>query len=1083
MLLCRHVPDRPHSVFRYPSLAAVLGLLVAQCAVGITAAHAHTSVCNLTCEYLHNPVGMDIRDPRLSWMLQSDHRGEKQTSYQVLVASTKQNLTPGKAELWDSGRLGSDQNVHVVYRGKPLKSDTTYWWKVRIWDKDSRPSDWSEPAFWSMGLTQRSDWKARWIGRRAEPASQFGSPGDARWIWFPETIPANGASVITRYFRKLFEVNQAHKVRNAWLWITADDSCTVFINGQRVVGIRDWWVPSLVDVTKLIVPGKNVLAVAATNDNRSPAGLICRLVIGLDSGDMVTAESDKTWLTSDMVTRDWQSVSFRSPTWKYAKELGQDGCQPWGRISTQTVGGEPSPLFRKAFAVVKPVRSAHVYVCGLGYHELHLNGRKVGDHVLEPGFTRYDRRALYVTYDVTKNLRQGMNALGVMLGNGWFNSATRDVWDFDKAPWRNTPRLILQLQIRYIDGSTQAVVSDSTWSTSAGPITFNAIRNGETYDARLEQPGWDTPGYQEHGWQEAVEVEGPTQKLVAQKTLPNRVVKLIKPVTMTEPKPGVFVFNMGQNLAGWCRIKVSGSAGTTVTIRYDERLNSDGSLNQCNGGHIYSGHFQTDTYVLKGKGVEVWEPRFVYHGFQYVEVEGLSKRPCLDSVTACVVCTAFSDAGKFECSNSLLNKIQRNTLWSYKSNFATGYPTDCPHREKNGWTGDAHLAAETGLYNFNPQANYTKWIDDFEDAQHANGDLPGIVPTSSWGYGNGPAWDSALILIPWYVYLYAGDRRILEEHYPSFKRYVDYLTSRASGGIVPYGLGDWCPPVGGPDEHRTPSALTSTAYYYVDVRILAEVARMTGKTEDARIYAALAESVAKSFNDRFYNSSTGVYTGEDQTAMSTALYQGLVKTEEKRRVLETLIRGINANDGHLSTGILGTKYVLHVLSENGRTDLAYAMATKRTFPSWGYWVQQGATTLWEQWNGVGSHNHIMFGDISAWFCEALAGITADPGQPGFEHIIVRPNPINGLKWVKAEHMSMYGLIRSAWEQRNGELALEVTIPANTYATVYLPSLHPARIIESGKPLSTLKTMEPTHVEGNSVLVTVGSGDYRFVVRE
>ena len=723
----------------------------------------------------------------------------------------------------------------------------------------------------------------------------------------------------------------------------------------------------------------------------------------------------------------------------------------------------PSPLLRTEFEAGKPVKRATAYICGLGFYELSINGKKVGDSVLDPAFTRYDKRDLYVTHDVTDLVKRGANAIGVMLGNGWYNCHSRDSWDFDHAQWRNTPRMLFQMRVDYADGSSELVVSDGSWKTTTGPIVFDCIRNGETYDARLA-----LRQAQDAQWTPALIVDGPGGKLAAPNAPPVKVMETMKAVKITEPKPGVFVFDFGCNIAGWGRLSVAGPVGTKVTIRYDERLHPDGTLHQQNAAHMSSGEFQTDTYICKGVGRETWQPRFVYAGFRYAQIEGYPGRPTRDSLQALVLHTDFEKAGEFECSNDLLNEIQRLTLRSYVSNFL-GYPTDCPHREKNGWTGDAQIAAETGLYNFGVEANYARWMYDFDDCQkragedavaswiggegvgkEQQGDLPGIVPSGYWGYGTGPAWDSAYLLIPWYLYLYRGDSEVLKTHYDGMKRYVDYLTSRARDNIVDYGLGDWCPPEGGAQGYKTPHALTSTAYYYVDAKLVSETAKMLGKADDARKYAELADQIGKAFGKTFYDPKTGTYEGGEQCGMACAIYQGLVPAREKGKVMKALLAEVERRDGHVWAGILGAKYLLHALTDNGRADVAYEAVTKRDWPSWGYWIDQGATSLWEDWRGGSSRNHIMFGDIGAWFYEALAGINPDPAKPGFKHIIIRPQPVGDLEWVRAWHKSPYGVIRSSWKREGGEFTLDIEIPANTTATVYMPGEGKAHRVGSGR---------------------------------
>jgi len=897
-------------------LTCLIWLLLQGWVVVSDSSAADVTVGRLRCEYLVDPIGIDVPRPRLSWVLYSQRRGQKQTAYRILVATSLDKLRNDIGDLWDSSKVDSDRSIHIPYDGEPLTSRTRCYWKVRIWDKDGKPSPWSQPASWEMGLLKPDDWVAYWLSAPA-----------------PEP----------------------------------------------------------------------------------------------------------------------------------------DALEP-----------QPAPFFRKAFTLQKPIAQARVYITGLGYYELYLNGSKVGDHLLDPAFTRYDRRVLYVTYDVTKYLQRGENAIGIIVGNGWYNMHTRAVWDFDKAPWRDRPSTLCQLEVRFTDGSVKTIATDNTWKFATGPIRFDSIRNGEVYDARLELPDWSSPQFDDRQWLFAQVVSGPKGKLTAQMLPPIKITKTLAPVKLTEPKDGIYVFDIGQNIAGFAQLRTRGPRGTKVTLKYAERLNPDGTVDQKEiGKFIKSGQPQTDFYTLKGQGIETWRPRFVYHGFRYVQVTGLAEKPTLDSLRAHVVHTAFEPIGSFQCSSELLNRIHQNTLWSYISNFH-GYPTDCPHREKNGWTGDAHLAAEQGLLNFASAAAYTKWLNDIKDEQRPSGELPGIVPTSGWGYhwGNGPAWDSAYILIAWYLHQYRGDVRILEQHYDRFKRYVDYLTSKASDHIVALGLGDWVPA-----RSKTPRELTSTGYYYCDALIVSKIARLLGKTDDARKYAQLADQIKRAFNRHFYRPDTGVYDAGTQTAASCALYHKLVPPDQRPRVLHNLIKNIlDENAGHLDAGILGTKYLLDVLTDAGRADVAYTIATRTTFPSWGHWIEQGATTLWEQWDGGGSRNHIMFGHISAWFYKALAGINPDPNRPGFKHIIIRPCLLGDLRWVEASHLSMFGRIESAWRRSGDIVILEITIPPNTTATVYVPTSVPTSVTESGRPAEQSPHVRLIRTDPFYAVFEVDSGKYRFAAK-
>lgn len=764
--------------------------------------------------------------------------------------------------------------------------------------------------------------------------------------------------------------------------------------------------------------------------------------------------------------------------WKNALWIGR----------TTDTGQLPAPLLRKTFEVQGKVRSATAWICGVGYHELHLNGAKVGDHVLDPGFTRFDRRALVVHHDVTKLIKSGKNAVGVMLGNGFLNVPIKSSWDWDKAPWRAAPKLkcVLQIVVDKSDKSSELLLvrSGEAWKTATGAITYDNIYGGETYDARLEKAGWDTPEYDDSAWETAKVVAAPGGAETPQDLPPIRVVRTITPAKLTEPKPGVFIYDMGENTTGWAKLSVVGSAGTKITLRFAERINKDGTLDNAQiaehtGAKNPDHRFQTEEYICKGTGTtgrpETYEPRFTYHGFQYVEVTGFPGTPTLDNLRGQVAHTDFESAGEFQCSNELLNKIQAATRRSYLSNFFS-IPTDCPHREKNGWTGDAQLAAEQGLFNFDSHAAYVKWVQDLADEQKPSGELSGIVPSAGWGYdwGNGPAWDSAFLTIPDYVYRYTGDASLLTTHYEQLKRYVDYLTNRAEKGIVFIGLGDWLP-----YSVETPVEVTSTAYYYHDALIVSDTARLLGKMDEARRYRELAESIRTAFNAKFYHADTGLYAGGSQTALACALYQGLTTPNNHKKVLDNLVAAIDKKGGHLDGGILGAKYVLNTLLENGREDVAYRIVTQTDMPSWGWWIGQGATTLWEDWKGEFSRNHIMFGDISAWFYKALAGIRADKSAPGFKEIVIRPYIPQDLTWARASYDSVRGRIVSDWRIANGILTLKVSIPANTTGEIYVPVRGDSEVREGGKPLGENSAVKwQRNADGYSVYA-VGSGDYTF----
>ena len=762
--------------------------------------------------------------------------------------------------------------------------------------------------------------------------------------------------------------------------------------------------------------------------------------------------------------------------------------------ATNVSPAAPSPMLRKTFSVSKTVASATAFICGLGYYEFQMNGAKVGDHVLDPTWTLYNAQADYVTYDVTSNIIQGQNAIGVQLANSFYNEWTQDAWNTYTAPWRALPQLLLQIDIQYIDNSHDTIISDSSWKTSTGPLVLDATRLGEVYDARLEKPGWTTAGYDDSAWPPSILREGISGALIAPDAEPVKVFQTIYPVRIipVTGQPGVYTFDFGQNLVGWEQLNVTGPAGTSVTVKCGEKTNSDGSVDQSNINYLVSltQYFQTDTYILKGGGPESYSPRFTYHGFRYAQVSGLPAAPTTNTLLAHVVHTAFDPAGSFLCGNDLMNRIETNTMWSYIANFV-GIPTDCPTREKNGWTGDAQLACEMGLTHFHGEAAYTRWMKEFAAGQLGNGELSGVFPNAGWGYGEGPAWESAYLNIPWFVYQHCGDLRILTNNYAGMKAYVDYETSVASGNIVSYGLGDW-----EPAATVTPASVTDTGYYYEGALIVAQTAALMGKTADSVSYSNLAAQIKVSFNNSFFNSTNSQYSGGTPTAQSCALYQGFVASNQIPAVAKALANTMQQDGYTMDTGILGSKYMLRALCDNGHSDTAMALAMQTNYPSWGYAIQNGATTLWETWSGAGSQdslNHIMFGDISAWFIEYVAGIR--PGAPGYKSIIIKPEITGVLPWAQATHDSPYGTISSAWQINGQFVTLNITIPPGATASVYLPTPGTtatnllvqesgATIWQNGAPAGSVTGVVYDHTEGTAPQTysvwAVSSGTYQFV---
>uniref|UniRef100_UPI003216E7E3 glycoside hydrolase family 78 protein n=1 Tax=uncultured Draconibacterium sp. TaxID=1573823 RepID=UPI003216E7E3 len=777
---------------------------------------------------------------------------------------------------------------------------------------------------------------------------------------------------------------------------------------------------------------------------------------------------------------DWSPIAFFE-----TGLMEQTNWQGKWITDTHDYNVKPAPYFRKEFSTDKEIKSARAYIAVAGLYEFSINGKRIGDHRLDPMYTRFDRRNLYVTYDVTENLKQGKNAIGVLLGNGWYNHQSTAVWYFDKAPWRARPKFCLDLRITYNDGSEEIIATGQDWQTHFSPVIFNSIYTAEHYDARLEQPGWDTPGFKGEEWKNAVNTGVPSQNITAQVLHPIRNVTEIPCVEMKKTDAHTWLFDFGRNMAGVTRLKISGPKGTTIRLKHTEKLTADGRADMSNIDVHYrptddSDPFQTDIFILKGKGEETFMPRFNYKGFQYVEVT--SDQPVVltqESLTAYFMHSDVPPVGKIHSTNNILNKTWQAANASYLSNLF-GYPTDCPQREKNGWTGDAHVAIETGLYNFDGITVYEKWLADHRDEQQPNGVLPAIIPTSGWGYqwANGPDWTSTIAIIPWNIYLFYGDSRLLEHCYDNIKRYVDYIDEQYPSGITDWGLGDWVPV-----KSKAPKEFTSTAYYYADAVILSKAAKIVGKQSDEEKYATLAQKIKNALNEKYLNRETGIYGSGLQTELSAALYWGLVPDKLKNKVAENLAQRVISDNKHIDVGLLGTKTVLNALSENGYANLAYEVASQETFPSWGWWIVNGATTFYENWPLDAARdvslNHIMFGEINAWYYKALGGIFPDAQQPGFKNVVLKPNFVSGLEEFEASYESPYGNIISSWKKMRKKVQYNVTVPASSTATLHLPG---EKIEEGDKALENNPFIKVIHSQNNLFILELKAGSYSFTIR-
>lgn len=730
----------------------------------------------------------------------------------------------------------------------------------------------------------------------------------------------------------------------------------------------------------------------------------------------------------------------------------------------------PAPMLRKAFAVEGEVERASLYISAAGYYDAKINGRRVADRYatasvdapmstiycqewLSPGFTQYDKRNLYMAYDVTPHLQQGENVISSTLGNGFYNEYTgMTVWQYESAPWRNRPRMICELHIEYKDGKKQVICSDKSWKSTTGAVVGNVIYAGDVVDARLDVAGWDSPSFDDSAYASAIEVESPSQLLVAQQMPPIRTSEVSKPVKVDKRSDREYVFSFAENMAGVCTLRIKGDAGTRITMEHGELLRKDGSVEMANiaiyAHPVGDAVFQTDIYTLKGgDAYEEFTPRFHYNGFQYVTVR--ADRPIeLDknSLVAHFIHSDVESIGMFRSSNDMWNKLWRAVRRSYLSNLH-GIPTDCPQREKNGWTADAHISIDIALTNYDAILVYEKWMDDIVDNQRPDGSISGVIPGTAWGYADwiGPVWDAAMFIIPEAIYNYYGDDLAIRKVYGTCERYLQYLKGRENeDGVVAYGLSDWCF-----WQTQTPNDYTAAAFYYYDNKLMSRFASLLGKTEDARKYGKKASELKQYINEKFLDESTGVYSIGKITAQALPLALGFVPEGLEPKVAAKLNEAVVEADYKCDFGLLGSKYALRMLVDYGYVDTAYRLATQTERPSWGNWIESGFTTPLETWAirenfRDSSANHVFFGDIAAWMHSHIAGIRYDAMFPGFRHTIIRPAFPEGLEWAEAHYDSVSGFISSKWQREGNHIKLEVFIPLNTMATVYADKAYEVR---------------------------------------
>lgn len=882
--------------------------ICALASLSCTAPSNDWNISGLRVEHLEAPVGIDVASPRFSWKLTADRRGEYQSAYRILVASSEDDLNRGRGDVWDSGRVNSKDSTLIPYAGPALESARRYFWQVEAWNRDASAHA-AASAFWETGLIDPQRWKAKWIG--------------------------------------------------------------------------------------------------------------------LDN-DALVSELDSS--------------------------------------------AKPSPFLRREFSIARSIRRARLYATALGVYELQLNGNRVGSDLLTPGWTDYHVRLQYQTHDVTELLREGDNAIGAVLGDGWYAGTIG--WEAKRNHYGPYPlRLLAQLEIDYSDGTKDIVVTDGAWRGSSGPIRTSDLLMGETYDARLMHDGWSEVGFDDSSWVGASVLTPPGATLVGQHSPAIHRTQEIVPAARTEPAPGVYVFDIGQNVVGRVRLHIRAESGTRVTLRHAEMLQPN--------GHLYLDNLRTaaatDTYITRGQGLEVYEPRFTFHGFRYVELTGYPEEPPLDAVTAVVIHSDTPVSGTFETSHPGLNQLQSNIVWSQRGNFLS-IPTDCPQRdERLGWTGDAQIFAGTACFNMDVAAFFTKWLRDLEDAQSPEGAFPDVAPKVIVTTDGAPGWGDAGIIVPWTLYRCYGDERLLESNYGAMQRHVDFIR-RANPDLirrnrVGNNYGDWVA-----IDSDTPKELLATAFFAHDAELMSQIASVVGRDNDAVAYRELFEAIRTTFQEEFMEDDARL-AGDTQTGYVLALRFGLIPDDQRVVAADHLVRAIAEKDGHLSTGFLGVRHLLPALTENGRDDVAFDLLMNETFPSWLYEVNNGATTIWERWDGwteasgfqtpsMNSFNHYAYGSVGEWMVANVAGL--DIGAPGYETIVIRPRVGGGLTHAKATYESIYGEIESSWRIDAGRFELTVTIPVNTEATIHVPG----RVEESDG-------VEPETAETGDVF-RVGSGHYVFV---
>jgi alpha-L-rhamnosidase len=1097
-----------------------LGLLWGTTALAVNElprAIAETGPVELRTDDLATPLGIDDPAPRLSWQLHDPARGARQQAYEVLVASSEDLLAQEKPDVWDSGRIESDASLNIKYAGPALQASTRYYWQVKLWDAAGNAYDKGKTSWWETGLMKQDAWKADWIGYETpEEAAVRHAP--AAWVASPDAKALAAEKKTEQRVAYRQTVTLAKPIKSAALYATGQDTVSAWINGAEVLtaaAFPPWhqmpWKKFVrADATGKLIEGANSIAIETVHYVGNPAGevdadappMIATLVVEYADGTTATFASDATWKTAIHAKAGWERKSFDDAGWKTAVAWAQREPDKEHPLSHPWIPDSVKAL-RHDFEAGSPIKSARIYSTALGAYELFLNGKRVSDDVLVPGWTDYREHVKYQTYDVTSMIAPGVNVIGALVAPGWYETPLE--WFQQPNNYGDTPpALRMQLRIEHADGNVEWVTTGANWSACQSEILHSEIYDGEAQDARRRIPmqgSWLSLHLTPDGWPPAIVVDPKPIAIEAQDFQSIRVERTLEPKTLTEPKPGVYVYDFGQNFSGVEHLRLNGPAGTDVRVRFAEILNADGT--------IYTENLRTakatDHFILSGNGVEEFAPQFTFHGFRYLEITGLPTPPAPDAVKAEVFHTDAAFTAKLETGSPMINQLWSNILWGQRSNFV-GIPTDCPQRdERLGWMGDAEVFWRTAAYNMDLAAFSRKFGGDMRGTQVGSPYYGIYSPgTAAENTGFAAGWSDAGIIIPWTSWLQTGDTSIINQNWQAMTKYLNAIAANNPDGLWDHvngiGFGDWLSP-----EGHTNYTLIATAYWAYDATLMRQMAHATGRAHDEEKYAQLFEKIRVAFDKKFVRED-GVVLGAEsaatrfdtktpgvknpqsdtQTGYVLALHMNLVPEALRAAAAQKLADKIEANHGLLGTGFLGTPYLLEELTKTGHASLAYKLLLNTQYPSWGYLVDHGATTMWERWNGdqmksdpsMNSYNHYAYGAVADWIYRYAAGIDASPLDAGFHTVVLHPVFDARLGSVRFDYASSYGPIHSDWAISGNTAEWHVTIPANTTGRLELTQDEAARYKLEGEPLTQSKLAKPV-TEENKTGYELQPGSYSF----